>query len=143
MREQMLRIGQVIPPAWLPLRPLRAFQSEYACYDSLPHRGPTRHEHAIRSRPEKVVWYASEGSPLLVVPVAPTLAEVGDVYVHKSEGEVQVWLRIDDGTWQPVGERHPHPRLKGHVLRLLDNGDPRWVTKDTFRTYLGRRKKQT
>lgn len=110
---------------------------------SLRSRGPLRHEHAIRSRPEKIIWYASEGPPLDAVPVAPTLAEVGDVYVHKSEGDVQVWLRIENGRWLPVSERHPHPRLKDYVLRLLDNGDPRWVTKDTFRTYLGRRKKQS
>ena len=104
---------------------------------------PLRHDHAIRSRPEKIVWYASEGPPIEVVPVAASLADVGDIYVHKSEQDVQIWLRVENGTWLPVYERCSHPRLKDHVLRLLDNGDPRWVTKETFRTYLGRRKKQS
>ncbi|KAH9924808.1 uncharacterized protein B0H18DRAFT_1011323 [Fomitopsis serialis] len=103
--------------------------------------GPHRQEHAIRSRPEKIVWFASIGPPLTAVPMAPTLANAGDLYVNKTDEKVQVWLRDVSGVWLPVAERHPHPTIEGYVLRLLDNGDPRWVTRITFRTYLGRQKR--
>ncbi|KAH9914571.1 uncharacterized protein B0H18DRAFT_125385 [Fomitopsis serialis] len=109
--------------------------------DASMHMGPVRHEHAIRSRAEKVVWFASEGPPLTAVALPPTIANVGDVYVHKTLGSVQIWLRAASGTWLPIAEQHPHPIITGYVLRLLENGDPRWVTKETFRTYVGRQKK--
>lgn len=52
-----------------------------------------------------------------------------------------MWLRIEPSEWQAVDEGHTHPRLDGYVLRLLDNAEPRWVTQETWRTYVGRWKK--
>ncbi|KAH9840944.1 uncharacterized protein C8Q71DRAFT_854793 [Rhodofomes roseus] len=105
-------------------------------------RGPHKFDHSVRSRAEKVVWYESQGTPgrLTAVPIAPTIADIGELYVHKTGGKVQVWLRDASATWVSVAEQHPHPVMEGYVLRLLD-GDPRWVKKETYRTYIGRQKK--
>ncbi|EPS97775.1 hypothetical protein FOMPIDRAFT_1018172 [Fomitopsis schrenkii] len=104
---------------------------------------PIFFEHAIRSRLEKVRWYSSHGKPLEDVPVPPSLALCGDLYVHRSGTDVAMWLRIDSESpmWQPVDEGRPHPHMDGYVLRLLDNGEPRWVTQETWRTYVGRWKR--
>ncbi|KAH9931492.1 uncharacterized protein B0H18DRAFT_989616 [Fomitopsis serialis] len=101
------------------------------------------HEHAIRSRPEKVRWYPASGPRLVDVPVAPAIASVGDLFINYfGDGQIQVWLRRDPPSWTKVNDSHPHPTIEGYVLRILDNGEPRWVTKETYRTYLGRDKKQ-
>lgn len=54
-----------------------------------------------------------------------------------------MWLLVatEPPTWQVVDEGHPHPQLDGYVLRVLDNAEPRWVTQETWRTYVGRWKR--
>ncbi|KAH9922188.1 uncharacterized protein B0H18DRAFT_1121013 [Fomitopsis serialis] len=103
---------------------------------------PLSFEHAIRSRVEKVRWYFSHGAPLEAVPVPPSVAQLSDLYIHRVGTEIQVWIRVAPPAWEQVEEGHPHPNLKGYVLRILETAEPRWVTEDTWRTYVGRWKKQ-
>lgn len=103
---------------------------------------PLHFEHAIRSRSEKVRWYFSHGVALDEVPVPPTVAQLGDLYIHRFGTELQVWMCAAPPAWEPIKQGHPHPTVKGYVLRILDNAEPRWVTEDTWRTYVGRWKKE-
>ena len=68
-------------------------------------------------------------------------AVVGSLYVHKTPDGQENWIRVNDGLWESVQAAHPHPFLKGYVLSFLSNGEPRWVTKESLRTYKGREKK--
>ncbi|TFY53566.1 hypothetical protein EVJ58_g9384 [Rhodofomes roseus] len=99
-----------------------------------------RREYAIRSRPEKVGWYASEGPLLSAVPMPPEEASLADLYTNIYEDQgwhyLQIWLRVDPPNWVKVEENYPHPYLEDHVLRILDKGEPRWVTKKTYRKYV-------
>ncbi|KAI9070015.1 hypothetical protein FKP32DRAFT_1586433 [Trametes sanguinea] len=102
-----------------------------------------RHDHAIRSRNEKIVWFSSSGDAPLQAPPSVSASRYCDLYVHSvAGGSVQVWLCDESGTWNPVQMFHPHPYLRGHVLNILPNHEPRWVTKDTARTYKARAKKR-
>ena len=55
---------------------------------------------------------------------------------------MQLWLRDCSQAWVPVDALHPHPYMPDYVLYILHNHEPRWVTKDTVRTYRGREKKR-
>ena len=99
------------------------------------------HEIAIRSTPYKTLWYASASGNRLSTPPPLEDADVGVLYVHKTEAQFQAWIKMSDDTWQRVEESHQHPFLKPYVLSFLANGDPRWVTKASLRTYKGRAKK--
>lgn len=107
------------------------------------HVSELRREHAIRGRDEKVAWYASKGEWLGEVPIPPAVAQPSDLFVNVIEKDrrVQVFLRVEPPAWKSVEEQHPHPTIKGYVLHLLDNFEPRWVTKVTYRTYMGRWRK--
>ncbi|KZT71944.1 hypothetical protein DAEQUDRAFT_736433 [Daedalea quercina L-15889] len=93
---------------------------------------------------QKVAWYMSKGALLASVPIPPAIARLAELYVHVVEGQrkPQVWLRVEPPAWVVIGERHPHPIMEGYVLRLLDNYEPRWVTKKTYGTYVTHWRKQ-
>ncbi|OBZ70787.1 hypothetical protein A0H81_09431 [Grifola frondosa] len=101
----------------------------------------TRHDHAIRGRGEKIVWYLSNGdSPLSVPPTV--LAQSGELFLHNyNHNSRQIWIRTPSLDWTLIDEGYPHPDLDEYVLHL-SNGEPRWVTKETMRTYKGREKKR-
>lgn len=83
----------------------------------------------------------TKGRDYLCKPVAVPSAEVGDLYVHLASDARQAWLHSPSHEWISVEEKHAHPFLWDYLLRFLDNGEPRWVTKESLRTYNGRVKK--
>lgn len=96
-------------------------------------------EHAIRSRDEKVRWYPASGPRISTVPVLPTIAAVGDLFInYYGDHQLQAWTRTDPPEWTKIHPGHAHPIIEGYVLHITDAGEPRWVTKDTYRTYIGR-----
>ncbi|OJT03394.1 hypothetical protein TRAPUB_6011 [Trametes pubescens] len=102
-----------------------------------------RHEHGIRCRNEKTVWFSSSGSDLLPTPPALSLACLGDLYVHNcNDGSKQAWISMGPAQWLSVDLGHDHPYLKGYILNFCGNGEPSWVKKDTVRTYNGRKKQR-
>ncbi|KAI0715219.1 hypothetical protein C8Q76DRAFT_795998 [Earliella scabrosa] len=102
-----------------------------------------RCSHRIRKSTEYTVWYASTGRDTLNAPPSIPCSRYGELYVHAvADGAVQVWLRTATSEWQSIDILHPHPYLSGYVLHILPNCEPRWVTKDTVRTYAGRAKKR-
>lgn len=109
----------------------------------VPRLTVVRHEHAIRSHHEKIVWFASAADAPLQAPLSVPAPRYGDLYVHSvDDGSVQVWLRTDASHWDSIDMFHPHPFLRDHVLHILPSREPRWVTKDTVRTYKARAKKR-
>ena len=87
------------------------------------------------------MWYSSTGPGYLQSPAPIPDAAIGALYVHKTPDGNKAWIRIRDGLWDTVQTAHPHPFLKGYVLTFLDNGEPRWIRRESLRTYLGREKK--
>ncbi|OBZ66265.1 hypothetical protein A0H81_13762 [Grifola frondosa] len=82
------------------------------------------------------------GSGPLTTPSVPS-AQPGDLFLHThQDGSRQIWIRTYTPDWVPVKEEHPHPSLTKYVLRILANGEPRWVTRQTMATYKGRERKR-
>jgi len=91
-------------------------------------------EHKIRDQDVYIVWYESKGVSALKGPISRGTMQVGDLFVHRWDGGVQVWIWERTG-WQSVEAGHPHPSLVQHRLQILDRGEPRWVTRKTQVTY--------
>ncbi|KAI6146474.1 hypothetical protein BKA82DRAFT_1005355 [Pisolithus tinctorius] len=103
---------------------------------------------AIRSRKECVTFYKSNASGSLdFPPSAPEAFEYhpkpADIYVHRDEAHniTQVWIWSGD-QWTKAGVDICHPTLPGYRLKLLDSGEPSWVTRKTMVTDQGRAKRK-
>ncbi|KAI6146458.1 hypothetical protein BKA82DRAFT_1005373 [Pisolithus tinctorius] len=90
---------------------------------------------AIRSQKECVTFYKSSTSGSLdFPPSAPEAFEYcpkpADIYVHHDEAHniTQVWIWSGD-QWTKAGVDICHPTLPGYRLKLLDSGEPSWVTR--------------
>ncbi|KAI6156893.1 hypothetical protein BKA82DRAFT_4050832 [Pisolithus tinctorius] len=66
-----------------------------------------------------------------------------DIYVHHDEARsiTQVWIWSGD-QWTEAGIDTCHPTLPGYRLKLLDSGEPSWVTRKTMVTDQGRVKRK-
>lgn len=85
-------------------------------------------------------WFESEDTNSLAKP--PSIKEVipNDLFIHKPlSGEVQIWLWTTEGVWRPIKVGELHPFLPTHCL-IINNGKPRWVTRQTVATYACRGK---
>ncbi|KAI9069129.1 hypothetical protein FKP32DRAFT_1671630 [Trametes sanguinea] len=111
---------------------------------SVSDKSPTvvRKSHRIRSTREKTTWYESSGRDLLPSPLLVPLACFGDLYVHTTPDAKQIWLQTADKGWLSIDVYHPHPWLPGYQLHFIANGEPRWVTQDSLRTYQTRLEKR-
>ena len=103
---------------------------------------------AIRSREECVMFYKSSGAQSLDSPPAMPQAydhplRIADLYVHHgwTEDTFQTWM-WSGRQWTEVGVDTLHPLLSGYHLKLLDNGEPSWVTRKTMVTDQGRMKRK-
>ena len=103
---------------------------------------------AIRSREECVMFYKSSGPQSLDSPPAMPQAydhplRIADLYVHHgwTEDTFQTWM-WSGRQWTEVGVDTLHPLLSGYHLKLLDNGEPSWVTRKTMITDQGRMKRK-
>ncbi|KAI9063731.1 hypothetical protein FKP32DRAFT_1676218 [Trametes sanguinea] len=98
--------------------------------------------HAIRSTREKTIWFESSGRKLLSAPLPVRTPRFGDLYVHSTPDAKQMWLRTAEQEWMKIDLYHPHPWLPGYKIHFIANGEPRWVTQDSLRTYQTRREKR-
>lgn len=104
-----------------------------------------RRSHAIRAKREQTVWFESLSKNFLTEPLLVPLAHFGDLYVHSTLDAKQIWLRSAEQQWTKIDTYHPHPWLPGYQLHFIANGEPRWVTQDSLRTYqtrLAKRKRE-
>ncbi|KAI0314494.1 hypothetical protein OF83DRAFT_442866 [Amylostereum chailletii] len=104
--------------------------------------GVQRFQRKIRSTGLLHVWFSSFGNEALPHPhpVDGPVVE-GNIYIHKIfASSPQIWMRTKEGLWLPVSVDAPHPLLPSHLLALLPNGDPTWLTRKTVVTYRGRAK---
>ncbi|KAI6156911.1 hypothetical protein BKA82DRAFT_1000384 [Pisolithus tinctorius] len=100
------------------------------------------------SRKECVTFYKSNASGSLdFPPSAPEAFEYcpkpADIYVHCDEAHniTQVWIWSGD-QWTKAGVDICHPTLPGYRLKLLDSGEPSWVTRKMMVTDQGRAKRK-
>jgi hypothetical protein len=101
---------------------------------------------SIRSRPEKILYYRSEGlrridSPPINASYYSHGLVYGHIFVHKysSKPDVQTW--IWDGTsWSSITTGYQHPSLENYEFNVLHNGEPSWITKKSAVTYQSKRK---
>ena len=110
-------------------------------YVSAPLR-VTFGDRKIRERDERIRWWASQSDDKIDAPFPASQAKSGDLYIHAYGATIfQIWLRGESEEWLSIKEAHPHPTIKGHALRMLSNGRPRWVTTKTLTTYASRARK--
>ena len=96
-------------------------------------------KHKIRDHDAFVWWFESKGDGKLVRPTAPGEGNLGDLYVHQWAGGVQCWMWDLGVGWIRAEVGHAHPTLAQHRLHILDNAEPRWVTRKTHTTYGSRK----
>ncbi|OSD00149.1 hypothetical protein PYCCODRAFT_1469680 [Trametes coccinea BRFM310] len=118
----------------------RAGLPELSVSDKTPN--VERKSRRIRSTREKTTWYESNSQSLLPSPLSVPLACFGDLYVHTAPDAKQVWLHTAEKEWKRIDNYHPHPWLPGYVLHFIANGEPRWVTQESLRTYRTRLEKR-
>lgn len=108
-------------------------------------RGEIRkYQSKIRGVDLQLVWYESVGSTPLNCP-EPCPADPGTLFVHKHREslEPQIWVMGMDASWISAIVGDSHPLLSKHRLHVSASGLPRWVTRKTVTTYMGRKKRIT
>ncbi|KAF8329244.1 hypothetical protein F5887DRAFT_118925 [Amanita rubescens] len=85
-------------------------------------------------------WFESEGTSSLDMPPLLREAIPNDLFVHRPDsGEIQIWLWSAENLWRPIQVGASHPLLPTHRL-IINNGKPRWVTRQTVAAYASRSK---
>lgn len=137
---------QDVPPAakWVcPLWPPPTFLSLHNL--ALPLKLQRK---AIRNQRACVQWFKSTGNGSLQAPPEhprsyDTLLCLADLYVHQDNCRhtFQVWM-WSGHRWDPIKSTAPHPTLPGYCLKILDRGEPSWVTRKTMVSDQGRAKQR-
>ncbi|KAH7918995.1 hypothetical protein BV22DRAFT_1051360 [Leucogyrophana mollusca] len=127
-------------------RPSGQAHSQESCQISassndVPTRGLVRLEHKIRNIDFVMGWYTQAGAEPLERPPACPQVRRGDIFVYDLNGVYTAWL-WDNGQWKQAHDNEPHPLLEEHRLRMLVDGTPSWVTRQTMSTYRGRQNKR-
>ena len=135
---------QDVPPAakWVrPLWPPPTFLSLHNL--ALPLK--LQHK-AIRNQRACVQWFKSTGNGSLQAPPEgpwsyDTLLCLADLYVHQDDCRhtFQVWM-WSGHRWDLIKPTAPHPTLPGYCLKILDKGEPSWVTRKMMVSDQGRAK---
>lgn len=80
-------------------------------------------------------WFELEDAASPLKPPSIKGAIPNDLLVNKlGSGEIRIWLWTADGDWRPINIGEQHPLLPTHYL-IINNGKPRWVTRQTVATY--------
>jgi len=126
-----------------PLQPPPTFLSLYDL--ALPLKLQRK---AIRSQQACVQWFKSTGNGSLQAPPEgsssyDTLLCLADLYVHQDDRRhiFQVWM-WSGHKWDPIKPTAIHPTLPGYCLKILDKGEPSWVTRKTMVSDQGRAKRR-
>ncbi|KAI5981325.1 hypothetical protein EDD15DRAFT_2204154 [Pisolithus albus] len=107
-----------------------------------------RERRAIRSRKECVHWFRSNGNDNLRSPPDSRSAydsplQIADLYIHRNDRESvrQIWMWTGH-RWDAVAPDCTHPTMSNYRLRILDKGEPSWVTRKTMVSDQGREKRK-
>ncbi|KAI6036739.1 hypothetical protein PISMIDRAFT_25429 [Pisolithus microcarpus 441] len=105
-----------------------------------------RERRAIRSQKECVHWFRSNGNDNLRSPPDSRSAydsplQIADLYIHQNNRESvrQIWMWTGH-RWDTVAPDCTHPTMSNYRLRILDKGEPSWVTRKTMVSDQGREK---
>jgi hypothetical protein len=101
------------------------------------------------------VWYtSSDGSPLRQ-PSSRIIPSPGNVYIHTDmpTNDRQMWISSSAGSWEGIPIEYDrnylpdrvvtaarHPLFSDRVLKIRENGEPSWVTRQTCVTLKSRKK---
>jgi len=93
------------------------------------------------------VWYESSDNVPLGHPDATICPNVGDLYLYRDPGNLQLWISTPQGhrsgiTIEYIQKYLPdriitgvsHPKSNDRLLKLRANRDPSWVTRQTLAT---------
>ena len=107
----------------------------------LSEKSYVRHSRKIRGQAGGIYgWFESEDVNPLSKPPSIKGIIPNDLFIHNVSGEIQIWLWTAKGDWRHVIVGEPHPLLPTHCL-IINNGKPRWVTRQTVATYACRGKR--
>ena len=102
---------------------------------------PIRHIYKIRGTQLFTCWFELPvaSSHLCLRPPACPFVKPGDLFIQgRNSPSVRIWIRTFTGDWDEIEKGYPHPILHSHVLHVLMNGEPRWITRRTASTYKSR-----
>lgn len=102
---------------------------------------PKRFQRKIRAINTRYIWFLSMGSEALTKPSDDIQAEPGDLFVHMFKTKEQIWIKANGRGWEMIVPGDPHPTMPAYRLHVLDNGEPRWITRKTATTYRGRQRR--
>ncbi|KAI0762493.1 hypothetical protein C8Q74DRAFT_1371522 [Fomes fomentarius] len=99
----------------------------------------------IRGGKGQTVWYKTFGPYTLFHPPASLQATVDEMYIHHDQrtSRVAIWVVDGDGGWITARSGTNQPFDPARRLSIQRNGDPSWVTKETWSAYRSRRKQRT
>jgi len=110
-----------------------------------------REQRAIRSQKECVCWFKSCGKGRLLSPpdswdAYDSPLQIADLYIHQYDHEnvhqFHIWMWTGH-SWDVVQPNCTHPTLPGYRLKILDKGEPSWVTRKTMVSDQGRAKRRS
>jgi len=110
-----------------------------------------REQRAIRSQKECVCWFKSCGKGHLLSPpdswdAYDSPLQIADLYIHQYDYEnvhqIHIWMWTGH-SWDAVQPNCTHPTMPGYRLKILDKGEPSWVTRKTMVSDQGRAKRRS
>ncbi|KAH9856327.1 hypothetical protein C2E23DRAFT_811054 [Lenzites betulinus] len=98
----------------------------------------------IRGGKGETVWYKTSGRYEVSHPPSSLAATVDTIYIHVDErtGRSKSWVLNSSSIWVSVRAGDKQPSDSERRLNIQRNGDPSWVTKETWTVYRSRRKQR-
>ncbi len=98
----------------------------------------------IKGGKGQTVWYKTFGPYTLFHPPASLQATVDEIYIHHDQrtSRVAMWVVDRDGGWITARSGMKQPSDPARRMSIQRNGDPSWVTKETWSVYRSRRKQR-
>ncbi|KAI0689978.1 hypothetical protein C8T65DRAFT_102722 [Cerioporus squamosus] len=98
----------------------------------------------IRGGDDETVWYRTSGRFELCQPPSSLLADVDDIFIHVDErtSRAKLWVFTNNSVWIRIRPGDKRPSDPSRRLNIQRNGDPSWVTKETWSVYRSRRKRR-
>ena len=143
--------SSVAPVAPLPARPSQAsydhgdFSTRTVAHDHFTSTNweQYRDSREIRGGKGQTVWYRTSGRYDVCHPPSSLQAAVDELYIHHDErtSRSKIWVLNRSSEWVIVRQGDKQPSNPERRLCFQRNGDPSWVTKETWSVYRSRQRK--
>ncbi|KAH9893363.1 hypothetical protein C8Q73DRAFT_791223 [Cubamyces lactineus] len=96
----------------------------------------------IRGGKGETVWYKTSGRYEMCHPPSSLRAEVDAIFIHHDQrtARSKLWVLNTSHVWVSVRAGDKQPSDPSRRLNIQRNGDPSWVTKETWSVYRSRRR---